>query len=183
MVNGVLRVGGRIDLAELPREAKHPIILDHGKDVTRLIVTDYHRKPVESQIPSLFHHSLLSKKRLVFLLFFHTSDLSFFSGDQTFTLLEWINFPRSFQVVVPLPSKIIFTFFTFSWTRLFVMTQMLQGCLRRHSHRFLCLIILGDPELWVREKAPILKNVLRAFFPTQLKVDFHCRVICPCVRK
>ena len=42
MVKGVLRVGGRIDLAELRWEAKHPIILDHGQDVTRLIVTDYH---------------------------------------------------------------------------------------------------------------------------------------------
>lgn len=77
MVNGVLRVGGRADLAELPWEATHPIILDHGQDITRLIVTDYNRKPVESQIPSLFHHSLLCKKRLVFLLFFHASDLSF----------------------------------------------------------------------------------------------------------
>ena len=66
MVNGVLLVVVKIDLAELPWEAKHLIILDHGQDVTRLIVTDYHRKPVESWIPSLFHHSLLCKKLSVF---------------------------------------------------------------------------------------------------------------------
>jgi hypothetical protein len=32
LVNGILCVGGRIDKAELPWEAKHPIILDHGHD-------------------------------------------------------------------------------------------------------------------------------------------------------
>ncbi|XP_032228574.2 uncharacterized protein LOC116612041 [Nematostella vectensis] len=39
LVDGVLRVGGRIDRADIPWETKHPILLDHGQDVTRLIVT------------------------------------------------------------------------------------------------------------------------------------------------
>ena len=38
LVDGILCVGGRIDQAELPWEAKHPIILDHGHDVTCMIV-------------------------------------------------------------------------------------------------------------------------------------------------
>ena len=49
LVNGILRVGGRIDKAELPWEAKHPIILDHGHDITRLIAIHYHRKLIHAR--------------------------------------------------------------------------------------------------------------------------------------
>ncbi len=41
-LNGILRVGGRIDKAELPWEAKHPIILDHGHS------SDCHPSPSET---------------------------------------------------------------------------------------------------------------------------------------
>jgi hypothetical protein len=43
LMDGVLRVGGRIEKAEIPWESKHPVILDHRHDVTRLIVIHYHR--------------------------------------------------------------------------------------------------------------------------------------------
>jgi hypothetical protein len=49
LVNGILRVGGRIDKAELLWEAKHPIILDHGHDITRLIAIHYHRKLIHAR--------------------------------------------------------------------------------------------------------------------------------------
>ena len=47
------------------------------------------------------------------------------------------------------------------YSYLFVVTKILQGCVwSRHSSRFLCLIILGDPEAvsWVWAEAPILEN-------------------------
>ena len=56
LVHGALRVGGRIDQAELPWEAKHPIILDHGHDVTRMIVIHYHRKLIHAGVEHVFNH-------------------------------------------------------------------------------------------------------------------------------
>lgn len=56
LVHGVLRVGGRIDKADLPWEAKHPIILDYGHDITRLIVIDYHRKLTHAGVEHMFNH-------------------------------------------------------------------------------------------------------------------------------
>jgi hypothetical protein len=56
LVNGILRVGGRIDKAELPWEAKHPIILDHGHDITRLIAIHYHRKLIHAGVEHVFNH-------------------------------------------------------------------------------------------------------------------------------
>jgi hypothetical protein len=56
LVNGILCVGGRIDKAELPWEAKHPIILDHGHDITRLIVIHYHRKLIHARVEHVFNH-------------------------------------------------------------------------------------------------------------------------------
>ena len=56
LFEGVLRVGGRIDKAELPWETKHPIILDHGHDITRLIVIDYHRKLIHAGVEHVFNH-------------------------------------------------------------------------------------------------------------------------------
>ncbi|XP_023948869.2 uncharacterized protein LOC112053624 [Bicyclus anynana] len=42
---GILRVGGRIDAATgIPREVKHPIILDGRHPIARLIVMHYHKK-------------------------------------------------------------------------------------------------------------------------------------------
>ena len=55
-VDEILRVGGRIDQAELPWEAKHPIILDHGHDVTRMIVIRYHRKLIHAGVEHAFNH-------------------------------------------------------------------------------------------------------------------------------
>ncbi|XP_048578060.1 uncharacterized protein LOC116619332 [Nematostella vectensis] len=56
LVDGVLRVGGRIDRADIPWETKHPIILDHGQDVTRLIVTEYHQKLRHVGVEHVFNH-------------------------------------------------------------------------------------------------------------------------------
>ena len=56
LFEGVLRVGGRIDKAKLPWEAKHPIILDHGHDITRLIVIDYHGKVIHAGVEHVFNH-------------------------------------------------------------------------------------------------------------------------------
>ncbi|XP_028405257.1 uncharacterized protein LOC114527763 [Dendronephthya gigantea] len=54
LVDGILRVGGRIDKTELPWDAKHPIILDHAHDITRLI--DYHRKLIHAGVEHVFNH-------------------------------------------------------------------------------------------------------------------------------
>ena len=54
LFEGVLRVGGRIDKAELPWETKHPIILDHGHDITRLIIVDYHRNLIHAGVEHVF---------------------------------------------------------------------------------------------------------------------------------
>ena len=56
LVDGVLRVGGRMDKAEIPWSARHPIILDHGHDVTRLIVLDYHRRLTHAGVEHVFNH-------------------------------------------------------------------------------------------------------------------------------
>ena len=56
LFEGVLRVGGRIDKAELPWETKHPIILDHGHDITHLIIIDYHRKLIHAGVEHVFNH-------------------------------------------------------------------------------------------------------------------------------
>ena len=56
LFEGVLRVGGRIDKAELPWETKRPIILDHEHDITRLIVIDYHRKLIHAGVEHAFNH-------------------------------------------------------------------------------------------------------------------------------
>ncbi|XP_048587422.1 uncharacterized protein LOC116616705 [Nematostella vectensis] len=56
LVDGVLRVGGRKDRADIPWETKHPIILDHGQDVTRLIVTEYHQKLRHVGVEHVFNH-------------------------------------------------------------------------------------------------------------------------------
>ena len=55
-MDGVLRVGGRIEKAEIPWESKHPVILDHGHDVTRLIVIHYHRKLIHAGVEHVFNH-------------------------------------------------------------------------------------------------------------------------------
>ena len=56
LLEGVLRVDGRIGKATLPWETKHPIILDHGHDITRLIVIDYHRKLIHAGVEHVFNH-------------------------------------------------------------------------------------------------------------------------------
>jgi hypothetical protein len=56
LVDSVLRVGGKIEKAKIPWESKHPVILDHGHDVTRLIVTHYHRKLIHAGVEHVFNH-------------------------------------------------------------------------------------------------------------------------------
>ena len=41
--NNLIRVGGRLDLAKLPYEVRHPIILPQKHRLTELIVDCYHR--------------------------------------------------------------------------------------------------------------------------------------------
>ncbi|CAH8428700.1 unnamed protein product [Schistosoma turkestanicum] len=41
-VNGVIRVGGRLQQSGLPFEVRHPIILPHNHFITRLIIRHYH---------------------------------------------------------------------------------------------------------------------------------------------
>ncbi|CAB3993167.1 Pro-Pol poly [Paramuricea clavata] len=56
LVAGVLRVSGRIEKAEIPWESKHPLILGHGHDVTRLIVIHYHQNLIHAGVKHVFNH-------------------------------------------------------------------------------------------------------------------------------
>ena len=56
LTDGVLRVGGSIDKAELPWETKHSIVLDHPHDITRLIVIHYHRRVIQAGVEHVFNH-------------------------------------------------------------------------------------------------------------------------------
>ncbi len=56
LVNGVLRVGRRIDKAELLWEGKHPIILNHAHDITCLVVIYYHQKLIHTGVEHVFNH-------------------------------------------------------------------------------------------------------------------------------
>ena len=42
LVNGVLRVGGRLSLSNLPYDAKHPVILPKQSVISKLIMFDAH---------------------------------------------------------------------------------------------------------------------------------------------
>ena len=42
--NNILRVGGRLQHADLPYDTKHPLILPSRHHVTQLIIDDVHRK-------------------------------------------------------------------------------------------------------------------------------------------
>lgn len=53
--DGLLRVGGRIDRADIPHPQKHPIILPSGNHVTNLIIQDLHSKTYHSGIQSTLH--------------------------------------------------------------------------------------------------------------------------------
>ncbi|XP_076068358.1 uncharacterized protein LOC143040809 [Oratosquilla oratoria] len=44
LLNGILRVGGRLINLELPLDMKHPVILPHEHHVTSLIIQHYHMK-------------------------------------------------------------------------------------------------------------------------------------------
>ena len=46
--SGILRAGGRLGKSQLPSSAKHPAILPRHHDVTRLIVTSFHRQVLHS---------------------------------------------------------------------------------------------------------------------------------------
>ena len=39
---GVLRVGGRLDKANIPFAVKHPVVLPNHSHVTKLVIQDYH---------------------------------------------------------------------------------------------------------------------------------------------
>ena len=41
---GLMGVSGRLHKAPIPQEAKHPVILDPGNEVTRLVLTYYHQR-------------------------------------------------------------------------------------------------------------------------------------------
>ena len=43
--DGIIRAGGRIDKAEIPFIARHPVILASDNELTRLIVMDCHETP------------------------------------------------------------------------------------------------------------------------------------------
>ena len=42
--DGILRVGGRIQLADMPYEVKHPVILPRKSHITSLIIRPFHEK-------------------------------------------------------------------------------------------------------------------------------------------
>nr|CAB3263156.1 uncharacterized protein LOC104265735 [Phallusia mammillata] len=44
LVEGVLRVGGRLEKAPVSYEARHPAILPHNSCLTNLIITDFHQR-------------------------------------------------------------------------------------------------------------------------------------------
>ena len=53
----LIRVGGRLNLSNLPSEAKHPIVLSPNSHLTRLIVTKEHRRLLHGGL-QLVHSSL-----------------------------------------------------------------------------------------------------------------------------
>ena len=58
LVNGVLRVGGRLSLSNLPYDAKHPIILPKQSIISKLIMFDAHKN-----VGHLEKNSMLSNLR------------------------------------------------------------------------------------------------------------------------
>ena len=48
ILNGVLRVGGRLENAEVDFDAKHPIMLPKESHLTELVVTQYHAATAHS---------------------------------------------------------------------------------------------------------------------------------------
>jgi hypothetical protein len=55
--NGILRVGGRIDKAPLPLNARHPIILPRKERVTELILSQLHRENPHLSAEQLHHEA------------------------------------------------------------------------------------------------------------------------------
>jgi hypothetical protein len=55
--NGILRVGGRIDKAPLPLNARHPIILPRKERVTELILSQLHRENAHLSAEQLHHEA------------------------------------------------------------------------------------------------------------------------------
>ena len=47
---GVLRVGGRLERAELPYDAAHPLILPKKHHITQLIVADVHNRRRHTEV-------------------------------------------------------------------------------------------------------------------------------------
>ena len=41
---GVLRVGGRLEKANIPFAVKHPVVLPNDSHVTKLVIQDYHER-------------------------------------------------------------------------------------------------------------------------------------------
>ncbi len=42
--DGIIRVGGRIEKADIPFETKHPLVLATDQELTRLIIIDNYRR-------------------------------------------------------------------------------------------------------------------------------------------
>jgi hypothetical protein len=62
--NGLLRVGGRLEMAELTVEERHPIILPGSHHITTLIVKHYHHE-VKNQGRHFTHGFIIQSKRLL----------------------------------------------------------------------------------------------------------------------
>ncbi|XP_071181279.1 uncharacterized protein [Mytilus edulis] len=59
--NGLLRVGGRLERADLPYDAKHPILLPKDSNISKLIIEDIHRS-----VGHLGKNSILAQLRQKF---------------------------------------------------------------------------------------------------------------------
>ncbi|CAG2245419.1 unnamed protein product [Mytilus edulis] len=59
--NGLLRVGGRLERADLPYDAKHPILLPKDSNISKLIIEDIHRS-----VGHLGKNSILAQLRQTF---------------------------------------------------------------------------------------------------------------------
>ena len=52
-VNGLLRIGGRLDEAPIPFDAKHPKILPSNSNLTKLVIRHHHQKMGHSALLKL----------------------------------------------------------------------------------------------------------------------------------
>ena len=97
LVNGIIRVGGRLQHAPLPFETKHPIVLPSNHYVTRLIVQHYH--VINGHCGFALLHSYL-RQRFWILRATKTIKSILYS---CFKCRRWFSRPFE-QVMAPLPT-------------------------------------------------------------------------------